>query len=130
MAELYKIAPVHDEALVNLVTITPQPKAQPATPLQRDFGASPSFHEQGLHVCLEWDYIFSEEEYEDLLETYFEFDDQPVTPVTILCRDAYFTMRRYNGYALFPQMGVDVKWENTFISSLKIYIVDLEDLDA
>lgn len=123
----YKIAVGHDVALVTMVRINPQPKAQPVAPVQREYGASPSYHEQGLYVCLEWDYIFSETEYVNLL-AYFDFDDQDVAAVTVYCRDQNFAYNRYNGYAFKPKMGEDVKWENMFISGVKVYITDLEAL--
>lgn len=125
MSIIYKWAEGHDVPSIDLDTITPQPKAQPVAPVVRDYGASPSVHEQGLFVCLEWDFVFEETEYAALLSA-INLDSVDVQAVTVQVRNANYTSSRYNGYAHRPQMGVDAKWENTFISSVKIYVTDLE----
>lgn len=124
----YRVALGHDIPYENLNVIDPQPRGDLAAPVVRNYGIDGSIHQQGLYACWHWDFVESYTQYLAIL-TYFGLETTADNSnlVTIYTRNERSGYIRYNGIALAPEVGSDIKWENFFLRDLKIYIVDLEE---
>jgi hypothetical protein len=117
----------HDVALASLNPIVPVPSTSPVTPVQRDWGAGGGIHDQGKYVCLRWDFVEDEDEYEDLL-TLFNLHTGDYEAVTVYVKNERLQWTRYNGYAQLPLPQADMDIKNFFPRDIEIVVVDLEAL--
>jgi hypothetical protein len=114
-----------DEALVDLVDVSPQPTSEGIKPTRRTFAADGSVYDESLYT--EW--VFSALEsvtmYQSVL-TQLGIINQLTNEVTIYTRNRAFGWVRMNGIVVMPEPGRDLKWEMPFPRDIVILIKDLE----
>lgn len=127
---IYKAAVGHGVALVSLIDLIPQPRTDATTqPVQRNDSASGAVHEQGLWIALQWSYLDSGVEYAALLDQFgLGADAVPQANVTIYVPNFEFVFTRYNGIAVRPHMGQDVRRSAQFIRDVSLIIKHLSVL--
>lgn len=123
--DFYRVATGWNTPLVDLDRIEPQPRGNPAAPVERNYSITGDIHDDGLFMELNWDYIEEEQEYIDLL-TLFGVHIQKSSEITIYARSPIFIFTRYNGIAQQPEGMSEVKRSNFFIRDLTIRITHLE----
>lgn len=122
----YLIALGHDVALVDLDPIVPQPRTDTTTaPVVRNYGVSGAVHEQGLYIALLWSMLDPATEYQTLLGQ-FGLDGDLSAEVTVYVPDHEYVYTRYNGIAIRPEQGVDIRRTEYFIRDVTIRIIRLE----
>jgi hypothetical protein len=121
----YRVADGHDVALVSLSDVDPQPRSTGIQTTRRTFAADGTVQDDGKYIILEFTALASASEYQSVLS---EFGIQTATSndVTVYIRDETFAWARYNGTAIRPQPGQDVKWKDYFPRDVAILIRDLE----
>lgn len=117
----------HDVLLASLVPFLQEPKNNLVAPVQRDYGAGPAIHDQGLYLNLVWDFIESEALYQLILEQ-MGLDSADTAEVTVWARSPRLVWTRYNAVAFLPQAKVDMDWTNMFLRNVEVYLCDLEPL--
>lgn len=124
---LYAAAVGHNIALGSLITIAPQPRTDVTTqPVQRNASASGGVHEQGLFIVLQWSMLDPTTEYAALLDQFgLGADAVPQANVTLYCPNFEYVFTRYNGIAVRPEQGTDIKRSNTFIVDVSIIVKNL-----
>lgn len=123
---LHKVGIGHDVAEVSLSTLTPQPKGDPLAPTVRNYAPGGAFHEQGQYTCHHYDFLEDADQFEDVLNEYGLISDDR-QDITFMAYSERMVWTRYNGTAIRPEMGQDVKFTNFFIRDVAIYIVDVEE---
>lgn len=121
----YKVAEGWNVPLVDLDVIVPQPRGNPASPVDRKFSITGSIEDDGLCMELNWDYIESEQEYLDLI-TLFGLQSGKSNEVTIYGRSPIHQFVRYNGVAQQPEGVAETKRSNFFIRDVTIRITHLK----
>lgn len=121
----YKVATGHGVALGSLNTIVPQPRADiVVAPVQRNYAVSGAVHEQGLFIDLQWSVLDPVSEYTTLL-TAFGLTSVLFANVTVLVPNHAYTDTRYNGIAIRPQQGVEIRRSEYFIRDVTIRVIQL-----
>lgn len=123
--DFYRVAEGWNVPLIDLDRIEPQPRGNPATPVERAYSITGKVHDDGLFMELNWDYIEEEQEYIDLL-VLFGLQTNPSNEVTIYGRTKIFGFARYNGIAQQPEGMSEAKRSNFFIRDVTIRITHLE----
>lgn len=125
MASDYRVATSHNVALGSLVAVNPQPRTDAATQaVLRSEGISGAIHEQGLYIALLWSAIFTDAEYQALL-TQFGLGTSLYANVTVYVPNFEYVYKRYNGVAVRPQQGVDVRRTDYYIRDVTILVKNL-----
>lgn len=122
----YLIAIGHDVALEELDPITPQPGSEGVRPMRRTYAADGSVHEEGLYI----DLAFGEHPaatYGALLAQ-FGLDSAPVAAVTLYAPGQDYSFVRWNGYAVLPEIGRDVRRRGYFVG-ITILVRELEEIE-
>ena len=113
----------------SLVAINPQPRTEATTqPVLRSEAVSGAIHEQGLFIELLFSAIFTDTEYQTLLAQ-LGLTNALKAEGTWYLPDHQYTWRRYNGVAVRPQMGVDVRRTDYYIRDVTIRIKNLVATD-
>lgn len=121
----YKVATGHGVALGSLATIVPQPRADiTVAPVQRNYAVSGSVHEQGLWIDLQWSMLDPVSEYTTLL-TAFGLTSVLFANVTVLVPNHVYADTRYNGIAIRPQQGVEIRRSEYFLRDITIRVIQL-----
>ena len=120
----YKVLPGGDQPLIDLVTITPQPRCNGLRYTRTSHTAAGGMVVEGAYAVLEWDVIEDATDYDTLL-TQFGLDLGTSEAVTILLPDEFYVLTRYNGVALRPVAGETVRREGYFIRDVSIIIRNL-----
>lgn len=115
----------HNVALVSLTVLSPQPRSTGIQATRRTYGADGSVYDEGRYVILEWDFMENPTDYVALL-TLFGVQNNLTCDCTVYIRDERFAFARYNGIAMRPEPGKDVRWTNYFPRNIEILIKDLE----
>lgn len=123
----YRVKTGHDEDLVDLVRLQPQPTSTGVQVTRRVASGDGTIHDQGLYLELIWPMRESESDYLALL-TAFGLHNQATAAVTVHARDQRWQYRRYNGLAVLPEMGAGARWANYFPRNITILIRNLEPL--
>lgn len=116
----------HDVPLLNLNTITPQPRSRGIQATRRSYAADGSVHESGLYIELVFDFKETPTDYQTLLTTFGLSATVATNDVTVLIPNPAYSETRYNGTAVRPEVGRDVARENMFLRDIVILIRDLE----
>lgn len=125
MASDYRAATGHDIALASLVAVNPQPRTDATVqPVLRSDALSGAVHEQGLFIALQWSAIFTAAEYQALL-TQFGLGTALSANVTVYVPNFQYIYTRYNGVAVRPEQGVDVRRTDYYIRDVTIRIIKL-----
>ena len=121
----YKVADGHDVALGSLSDVDPQPRSTGIQATRRTFAADGTIQDDAKYILLEFTALASASEYQSLLS---DFGIQTATSndVTVYVRDETFAWGRYNGTAIRPSPGTDVKWKDYFPRDIAILVRDLE----
>lgn len=120
----YRVKDGHDEALEDLVVISPQPTSPGIQPTRRTFAANGAVYDEGKYVPLEFNVIESASAYQSLLSQ-FGVQSATTNEVTVYVRDETFAWVRMNGTAVRPEPGRDVRWSKFFPRDITILIKDL-----
>ncbi len=123
----YRVADGHDVAYGSLTLLAPQPSSNGMQPSRRTHAASGLVYDEGLFVELEWNVVPTLTEWQAIL-TAFGLYGSPLTytnDVTVYVRNELFVFTRYNGTAVLPEMGRDVKWRQYFPRDLVILVKNL-----
>jgi hypothetical protein len=123
----YRVADGHGVAYGSLNVIDPQPTANGVEPTRRTFAASGAVYDEGEFIELEWSAVSTDVEYRAIL-AFFGLNGLPLTmtnDVTVNVRNPLFVFARYNGTAVHPEMGRDVKWRNYFPRDVVILVKNL-----
>lgn len=122
----YKVGIGHDLTLVDMVDIVPQPRTETTTaPVQRNDTISGVVHEQGLWIPLQWSMLDPASQYQALLEQ-FGLDTDLSCDVTVYVPNFEYVFTLYNGKAIRPEQGVDIRRTDQFIRDVTIRIIQLE----
>lgn len=121
----YRIATGHNVALEELDPITPEPGSEGVRPARRTYAADGSVHEENLYIELVWDHVASASEYQSLL-TQFGLASADVAAVTLYAPGQDYQMQRFNGEAVRPEVGRDVRRRGYFIRDVTILVRQLE----
>ncbi len=121
----YRIADGFDVPLLSLTVLTPQPRSEGIRPARRVYGGDGSVYDDPYFIELEWDIIGSDADYQALIDTIFGVARPSSNEVTVYCRNQYDAFARYNGIAVSPANGRDVRRRNSFRRDLAIVIKEL-----
>lgn len=119
---LYRVGDGFDVALVSLTILTPQPRSEGIKPARRVYGGDGSVYDSPLYLELEWDVIGSDASYQALIDTIFGVSRPLTNEVTVYARNQYDAFARYNGIAVSPENGRDVRRRNSFRRDLTVLI--------
>lgn len=126
MVTLYKVSSAgHNIALVSLATISPQPHSTGIQATRRTNGADGSVLDEGRFVELEFNLVQNGTMYVALL-TQFGVHNSLTNAVTVYIPDERLAFIRYNGTAVRPQPGRDMRQTRFFPRNITILIKDLE----
>jgi hypothetical protein len=114
----------YNVALVDLDPIVPQPRSDGVAATRRSFSANGGVYEAGLFVQLEWSLLGSAAQYRALL-TQFGLLTTTTAEVTVQVRDHAFNWIRFNGVAVRPDIGKDIRWD-IFPRGITLLIRELE----
>jgi len=123
----YLISIGNNVALVDLEPLAPQPKSAGIQVTRRNHAADGSISEDGQYIILEYSALESAEMYQDVLDQ-FDLMDNNSAAVTIYARDSRWDFHRYNGIAVYPEMGREAEWRDLFPRNISILIHSLEFL--
>lgn len=121
----YRIAAGHDQALIDLDPITPQPRSEGVKALRRTYAAGGTVYEEGKYIELAWNVLGGATSYQAIL-TQFGLDAAATAQVTLYVPDYNFAYARYNGTAVRPLVGEDIAQRNYFLRNVVILVRDLE----
>ena len=123
----YRVADGHDVLVGSTNLIVPQPTANGIEPTRRTFAASDAVYDEGHFIELEWSVVADVTEYIAIVTAFGLFGQPPpmTNEVTVYVRNDYFVSTLYNGTAVLPEMGRDIKWRNYFPRDLVILVKNL-----
>lgn len=120
----YRVKDGWNEALEDLVVISPQPTSEGIRPTRRTFSANGDVYDEGLYVEHQFNVVESVSAYQSILNQ-FGVQSATTNEVTVYVRDATFTWVRMNGIAVRPEMGRDVRWSKFFPRNVTLLVKDL-----
>ena len=123
----YRVADGHDVVLGSLTILDPQPSSEGMQPTRRTYSANKSVYEEAHFIAFEYSVVEDSTEYLAIL-TDFGLHGLPPTytnEVTVYLRNDLFTKQRYNGTAVRPEIGRDVRWRRYFPRDVVILVRDL-----
>lgn len=121
---VYSVADGWNVALVSLVALDPQPEGMPVMPVVRNYAVSGTVHEQGGFVDLKYSALDSEADYLAVL-TQFGLHNADTNEITIYCRNGRLVWTRYNGLAVYPEAGQDMRWQQFYPREIVIRVKHL-----
>lgn len=121
----YAIKAGYDQALIDLVALTPQPASNGIQYTVRDDAVDGSVSEQGPFIELRWSVMESITEYTTLL-TQFGLNAATTVAITLYCPSNLYVFTRYNGIAVRPEAGKDVSRREYLLRDVVIIVRDLE----
>lgn len=124
---MYKVAIGHDVSLESLQTVDPQPRCEGMRCARRSFAADGTVYDEGRYVELLFSMLPDATTYQSVLEQ-FGVKAATTSAVTVYVRDETYTWGRYNGIAVRPEPGREVKWRGQFPRDITILVKDLEAL--
>lgn len=119
----YKVKPNHNQALIDLVAIDPQPASPGVKATRRTYSADGAVHDEALYIQLEWSVLEDATALDDLL-TQFGLDVATTANVTIYCPNQLHVYTRYNGVA----QRMEVSRQSYFLRDVTIIVKGLEAL--
>ncbi len=123
----YRVAQGHDVILGSLNVFSPQPTAEGVQATRRTNAASGDVYDEAKYVELVWTVVETPTELDTILD-YFGMGGVPIlhqADVTVYVRNELYIFTRYNGVAVFPQLGRDLRWKNYFPRNLTMLIKNL-----
>lgn len=123
----YRVGVGHDLDIGDTDIILQQPRAEPAEPVEVQYGIDASHHYQHEYICFIFDVIESYDLYVAILGQ-FDLDSNQTSEVTIYGRSRRLSWNKFNGIAHLPIPGEDYKWDRFFLRDVRIYVTDLEPI--
>ncbi len=120
----YKVKDGFDQALVDLVTITPQPRSEGVLRVRRTYAAGGAVIEEGRYIELVWDLVGDIAAFQSLLNQ-FGLGSALTNEVTLYAPEQYYAYNRFNGVAVRPELGRDVSRNDFFVRNITILFRDL-----
>lgn len=124
MTSAYKVKTGFDQAAIDLVLMTPQPRSEGVLKVRRTYAASGAVIEEGSYIELVWDLVGGIAAFQTLLGQ-FGLGVALTSEVTIYVPEVYYAYNRFNGIAVRPELGRDVSRNNYFIRNITILVRDL-----
>jgi len=121
----YKVKTGTNQALVDLVDVSPQPKSIGIQQTRRTYGGDGTPRTVGPFVELEFNFLPDVTTYQAVL-TQFGINSSLTANVTVYVRDGTWTWVRMNGKAVQPEPGKDMTWDQYFPRRITILIKNLE----
>lgn len=121
---IYRVAAGYNIALASLIKIEPEPMSEGVKATQRTYGTGGAVHEQGLYVEIELEITKDDAEYLSFI-SYFGLASALTALVTVYAPNGVFTWTRYNGTAVRPEVGKDVKRIQGWPRRIKVLVKDL-----
>jgi len=121
---LYAVKTGTDQALIDLVDITPQPASNGVEYTVRDAAIDGSVSEQGKFIELRWSSLASITEYTTMLAQ-FGLTSVNTAEVTILVPSELYGFVRYNGLAVKPEKGRDIQRRDYFLRGIVLVVKNL-----
>lgn len=122
---LYKVKNTgHNVALVDLVNVVPQPHSTGIQTTRRSFAADGSVYDEAKFIELEFNLVQGPTLYVALL-TLFGVNNNLTNLVTVLIPDERLAFIRYNGTAVRPSPGKDMRQTRFFPRNIVILVKDL-----
>lgn len=100
----YLVKTGHDQALIDLVAIDPQPASAGVKAGRRTYSADGVVHDEALYIQLEWSIVEDATALAALL-TQFGLASATTANVTIYCPSQLHVYTRYNGVAQRMEVG-------------------------
>ena len=119
----YRVLPGANQALLDLVRMTPQPRSAGVQFTRRTNSASGVLYQEAPYIELQWAYFETPTEYNTLL-TQFGLDSIDWATVTIYAPNERYAYTRYQGMAILPPASQN----NFFIRDVTILVRDLQAL--
>lgn len=114
----------HGVPLLSLVNVVPQPHSTGIQTTRRSFAADGSVYDEAQFIELEFDLVQGPTMYVALL-TLFGVQNVLTCPVTVLIPDERLAFIRYNGTAVRPSPGKDMRQTRFFPRNIVILVKDL-----
>lgn len=124
MASDYRAADGHDVALGSLTVLDPQPSADLIQATRRTHGGDGSVYDEGKYIIWRWNVVANETEYQSILSD-LGVQSALTNDVTVYSRSEDGSYVRYNGTAIRPQPGPDVRQQNFFLRNVEVVIRDV-----
>lgn len=122
----YKVKTGSDQALIDLVDVSPQPTSPGIKPTRRTYAADSSVYDEARYVELEFSNVGNVTNYQALLTQFGLSASVLDAAVTVYVRDETFAWVRMNGRAVRPEIGREVQWRRYFPRNVTILVKDLE----
>jgi hypothetical protein len=120
----YRVKPAHNQPLVDLVVLDPQPRSVGIQVTRRTYAASGVVYEEGLYVELVYSMIENATQYQAIL-TAFGLSSLVSANVTLYAEDQTFAAKRWNGRVVRPDIGRNGARENYFLRDVVFLVKDL-----
>lgn len=121
----YKAKTGHDQALVDLVDLTPQPASDGLEYTRETDSASESIYAEAPFIWLKWSAL-TISDYTTLLGQFGLTVSNRTQAVTVYIPNEIYTEARYNGTAVLPRKGSEVQRREYFLRDVRILVRDLE----
>jgi len=121
---LYAVKTGTDQALIDLVDITPQPSSNGVEYTVRDDAIDGTVSEQGKFIELRWSSLASITEYTTMLAQ-FGLTSVNTAEVTILAPSELYAFTRYNGLAVRPEKGRNIQRRDYFLRGVVLIVKNL-----
>lgn len=123
----YSVGSGHDVALVDLDLLVPQPHSEGIKPARRTHSLDGSIHEEAWYIELIWDTVgWNAIRYRSILSQ-FGLTNSYISPVTIYVPGIDYQYTRFNGTAIRPEVGEDVRRQRIFMRDIVVLVRDLEE---
>ena len=120
----YRVKVGHDEALVDLTVLSPQPDPGPAIrTTRRTYGGDGTVYDDARYIELPWSALDDAAAYVTLLALFGLNASVENADVTVYVRDEIFAWVRMNGVAVRPIPGKTVRWGDVQSRPLNIKIL-------
>lgn len=120
----YRVADGHDVALGSLNVLDPQPASTGVQVTERVSALTGAIHEQGLYIELVWEMRQNTTDLQSIL-TSFGVLSADTNEVTIYVPGPTGTYTRYNGLAIRPETGQDMRHRRYFWHDITILVRNL-----
>lgn len=120
----YLVKAGHDQPLVDLVAVSPQPTSGGIRPTRRSYAADNSVFDEAKYVELEFGALGTASSYQTLLAQFGLSASVASANVTVYVRNEVFAYVRMNGTAVRPEPGREVSWK-FFPRNVTILVKDL-----
>jgi hypothetical protein len=121
----YRIGIGHGLPLGSLTLLSPQPRSTGVQPTIRRYSGSGQIYEEGLYIELVYDVVVDEFAYIALLEQFGLPIPENTAQVTVWVPGPDRSDRRYNGTAIRPEMGRDLRHDRYFLRNVIFLVRDL-----